>query len=688
MRDFVLRNTPKIADTFIFETIEADNGKDCFKIYTQDKKIVIAGNNNVAKAMGYYRYLTDYCGCIITSSDYDISTIGQAPLPDKITEITISQKIRARTSYEFFAIEGNFWGFDRWEKEIDFMAMHGINAPLQLVGFDSVMYHFLDTIGLDKKLCLEFSSGPAFLPGQITGNIAATHSVNSTEYLERKLFVGKQIMQREKELDMMPILPGIIPSVPFSIRKKYIKMEIFKAPFWYNLPPVFYIKPENAFFDIFNDKFLKIQKEILGETDYYIFDPLYDVNKRGYNSYLENIGRKCLTVLKEFNPDSKCFVHQNSINSDFFNNVSSDDYIIITEPNEQSQDLKNSIISISGNKYGRTAISGNIIKALGSQTDNNSLGFALELDTFSINDIYCAAVLKGLYAENDCSPESFYREYSIKKYKTPNYTDEVRKLSELCYNSDVEYGSIICSRPSTVTLHTAIGDTLLKEYDYHKLYEIAQDFSESEEKKNEAVRTELINITRQFLSDIAYPVYKTATKAFNTQNIELFEQTSNLFLEICEDMDKLLKTKKENNLVYNYELAHCLGKTPEEREKIDINYLLLHTIWGPIDHSQLYDRYWVEWGGMVSDFYAKRWHMYYKALAVYFNKPRKLKDVSKKRPYERNEYKRTYQSKRLALFENEFLSDYMPNKKGMEEADTIETVKDILTKYSEIIKDI
>ena len=137
--------------------------------------------------MAFYRYLNEYCNIVITSGDYDFSYIATTPLPDKKISHVIKQKIRARTSYEMFSFEGNYWGFDRWEKEIDFMAMHGINVAFQPIGFDGILYRTLREIGMKEEIALDFSSGPAFLMRQLTGNVAGFNSVNSAEYLERKI---------------------------------------------------------------------------------------------------------------------------------------------------------------------------------------------------------------------------------------------------------------------------------------------------------------------------------------------------------------------------------------------------------------------------------------------------------------------------------------------------------------------
>lgn len=692
MFDFIKRNTPKIIDNFIVRKIDADNGCDHYEIYSEVKKVVLAGNSNLSLAMAFYRYLNEFCNVVITSGDYDISYIATTPLPEEKITYTAKQKIRARSSYEMFSLEGNYWGFDRWEKEIDFMAMHGINTAFQPVGFDGILCRTLCDIGVKEDLAVEFSSGPAFLARQITGNIAAINPVNSKEYLERKIYIGKKITEREQHMGITPVFPAIMPSVPFSLRKKYIKMDIFKVPMWHNLPPIFAMKPENAFFEIFNRKFLEFQRNLIGETHSYFVEPLYDVNHKGYNSYLVSLGKALNELFEEFDNSAVCYTHMSAINADFFKKVPSDRFIIINDSDEEKPSFlsdKKHLVSIRGNRYGRTGLYGDINKVSRcpyavSKTES-LLGSAVELDTFSENPMYCVAVLNSIKVDEAFDANELIKDFAFRRYRTNEFTQEIIRLKNLCYNTDECAGSIICARPSTKLSHTAPFDTLERKYDFKELYDIVKNILDNPASKNDKMRLDVVSFIRQFLSEFAYPVYSIATRFFKEENARDYEQASNLFLEICQDMDRILKTQESTNLSTVFEKAHELGNNKEEKQAIDINFLMYHTIWGPIDRSILYDTAWMEIGGMIKDFYAQRWFMYYRALAAYFDNPKKLKDFSKKQPLDRNEYKGSYQQKRHAQFENNFLENYIPRKEGIGEEDTIEVAKEILKKYSEVI---
>jgi alpha-N-acetylglucosaminidase len=473
-------------------------------------------------------------------------------------------------------------------------------------------------------------------------------------------------------------------------------MDIFVAPLWNNLPPVFLIKPDNAFFEVFNKKFLTIQRELLGETSSYFYEPLYQVDKKGYNTYLENLGKALSDLLGEFDENAVCYTHVDSISDEFFKKISSKRYIIIDDKESYKTseflDGKNFIVSIDGNKYGRTGLYGNVDKvcecpfAKAKEKNPTALGTALSLDTFNENPLYCAVALKAVTASSAFDSESFTEDFAKKRYSIGSFGDLIKKIKNLCYISDECPGSVICARPSTELKHTAPYDTIKRNYDFHELYDITKEILDSDARKNENMRADIQSFVRQILSELAYPVYLKATEFFKEKNISNYEQASNLFLEICEDMDKLLKTRAGTNFYTKIDEARQLGDDKDEKQAIEINYLMLHTVYGPIDRSVLYDTVWREWAGLVKDFYAHRWFMYYKALAAYFDNPKKLKDNSKKQIMDRNEYKGSYQLKRLALFENDFIENYIPRKDGIEDEDTVAVAKEIIEKYSEVIK--
>lgn len=107
---------------------------DFFELDQKGDKVVIRGNNYVSIATGLNWYLKYHVGIHLSWNGM------QAELPEVLP--AVKQKERHETDmkyrYDFnyctFSYTMAFWDWTRWEKEIDWMALHGINLPLAMVG--------------------------------------------------------------------------------------------------------------------------------------------------------------------------------------------------------------------------------------------------------------------------------------------------------------------------------------------------------------------------------------------------------------------------------------------------------------------------------------------------------------------------------------------------------------------------
>lgn len=55
-----------------------------------------------------------------------------------------------------------WWQWPRWEREIDWMAMNGINLPLAFTGQETIWQRVYLGLGLQQKDLDEHFAGPAF----------------------------------------------------------------------------------------------------------------------------------------------------------------------------------------------------------------------------------------------------------------------------------------------------------------------------------------------------------------------------------------------------------------------------------------------------------------------------------------------------------------------------------------------
>jgi alpha-N-acetylglucosaminidase len=229
----IQRVVPKQATHFVVEAIPADNGKDVFEVESRAGKIVLRGNNGMSVASALYHYLTEYGHCQITWNGSNLNL--PAPLP------VVKEKVHKATPYTYryylnyctFNYSMSWWDWERWQKEIDWMALHGINMPLAITGEEYTWYVVYKEMGFTDDELKDFFSGPAYFGWFWMGNLDAWGGPLPLSWMKSHKVLQEKILARERELGMKPVLPAFTGHVPPAFKNKFPKAKL-KATNWTN----------------------------------------------------------------------------------------------------------------------------------------------------------------------------------------------------------------------------------------------------------------------------------------------------------------------------------------------------------------------------------------------------------------------------------------------------------------------
>ena len=188
------------------EPLTENTGKDGFELSSRGDKIVLAGNDGVAIASALYYYLNEYCHCQITWNGVNMNLPAQLP--------KVTQKITKNSPYEYryylnyctYNYSMSWWDWNRWEKEIDWMALHGINMPLAITGEEYVWNEVYKEMGFTDKELEGFFCGPAYFSWFWMGNLDGWGGPLPQSWMNRQKELQLKILQRERELGMKPVL--------------------------------------------------------------------------------------------------------------------------------------------------------------------------------------------------------------------------------------------------------------------------------------------------------------------------------------------------------------------------------------------------------------------------------------------------------------------------------------------------
>lgn len=137
-----------------------------------NETVALSGTSGVAVASALNRYLTDVAGGQVNTWFTHQLPSTLPPPTDSIT-VTSPYALSHYLNVCAFGYSTAWWDWARWEKEIDWMALNGVNAPLAMVGQDAIWLDvFVEDFGLDRaELIDNFFAAPSYQPWHWMGNL-------------------------------------------------------------------------------------------------------------------------------------------------------------------------------------------------------------------------------------------------------------------------------------------------------------------------------------------------------------------------------------------------------------------------------------------------------------------------------------------------------------------------------------
>ena len=284
------------ADKFeiVIDAKLAENGKDVFVITSQNGKPCIKGNTQLSVATGINWYLNHYAHINLTWNNLttDLSAVN-LPVPGSEEKHVSSAKYRYDFNTCTFSYSMAFWTWDRWQQEIDWMALHGINAPLNLVGLDVVTRKFLKELGVSESDIDAYIAGPGFIAWFAMNNLEGWGgTINSSStgvdmsgnpdwWYTRQEQLSRNMLQRMRELGMQPVIPGFSGQVPNCIVNYSINGfssgDVVNNGTWaggYTRPDI--LKPNTESYRTFAAVYYKHLHEVMGVSELYSIDPFHE----------------------------------------------------------------------------------------------------------------------------------------------------------------------------------------------------------------------------------------------------------------------------------------------------------------------------------------------------------------------------------------------------------------------------
>lgn len=615
---------------------------DWFRTRVVNGRLYIEGSSNVALCRGFYETVKDngwgmFCW---NGKRCDIPLDWSGAKTKKvISPIKYHYYMNVCT----FGYSTPYWDWARWEKEIDWMALHGINMPLALVANEAITYRVWKKLGLTDQEINDYFTGPAHLPWMRMGNISHHDGPLSISWHEQQIALQHRILERMRSLGMKPICPAFAGFVPKAMTRLYPDLKLAETV-WGERFRNWMIDPKEPLFFEIGKMFIEEWEKEFGKCDFYLadsfnemeipFPPIgtqerYDMlalyGDRLYQSiyagnkdavwvmqgwmfgYSRDIWEpRTLEALLEKVPDDKIilldlaanynkYVWKNECNWDFYKGFFNTTWIYSVIPNMGGKSTVSGCLDFFANNH---------LVALNSSNKGQLCGHGLAPEGIESNEVVFELITDAGWRDYETDVDSWLFEYSKNRY---GFSDSIIKriwneMRQSVYANYVSHPRFNWMyRPGTVRN----GSVNVNEHLF-KATEMLLDWGE-DRVKNELLKADAIEWTVLCAGHKMELLVNKVQDLLYEENINEAKRYMDLFKELALKADRLLVSHPHHRAEKWVEFARNAGTTSQEKEHFEMNAKRIITVWGPPvdDYSSR------EWSGVIRDYYVPRWEQWF-----------------------------------------------------------------------------
>ncbi len=158
-------------DWFVFR-IDRSMRKNSYELSeTENEKILIHADCGVSAATALNFYLKYYCKVQVTQQTKQVCMPEKAPhIAEKVCN---SSPYEVRYAYNYCTLSYTmpFFGYDKWQRELDFLMLSGVNLILDLTGMEAVWVSYLQKLGYTADQAKDYVCGYCYKAWWLMGNL-------------------------------------------------------------------------------------------------------------------------------------------------------------------------------------------------------------------------------------------------------------------------------------------------------------------------------------------------------------------------------------------------------------------------------------------------------------------------------------------------------------------------------------
>lgn len=624
-------------------SLDKQDGCDVFETSVKNGKLHINASSGVAACRAFYEYVKEQGAGISTWSGKRLEL--PSVLPDMEERKVVSPfKHHYYFNVVTYGYTMPYWDWARWEKEIDWMALHGIDMPLALVANEAISARVWKKLGLTDEEIASYFVGPAHFPWMRMGNISGIDGPLPQEWHDGQIELQHKILKRMKSLGMKPICPGFAGFVPKAMKRVFPDVELIETSWSGGAFHNWMLSPQSPLFAHIGQLFIEEWEKEFGKNDYYIVDSFNEMEipfppKGTEERYtlLADYGEKVYGSIKAGNPDAvwvmqgwmfgyQRYIWDYETLQALVSKVPDDKMLLLDLAvdynrcfwmNEVNWEFykgmfgKEWIYSVIPNMGGKTGLTGQLemyangrLDALNSPNRGNLAGYGMAPEGVENNEVVYELICDAGWHRDRIDVDEWLRHYSLCRYgkvsdEVTAYWDGMRQSVYGSFTDHPRYNWQF--RPGSVRKGSINANA-----SFYQGIEALGDAA-SKLKESSLYTVDLVEMTVHYLGGKLEILAQAIDMSYQNGDIQKAVEMENEFEAMMLAADRLLCShptlRLENWLTY----ARNWGSTPELKDYYEKNARRIVTIWGPPvdDYSARI------WSGLIRDYYLPRWQHYF-----------------------------------------------------------------------------
>lgn len=603
----------------------------------------ISGSNGVALCKGFYDFVKSQGAGISSWSGNRLEFKG--PLMQEGVKRVVSP---VPHHYYFnvvtYGYTTPYWNWARWQKEIDWMALHGIDMPLALLAHEAITARVFKKLGLTQDEIERYFVGPAHLPWMRMGNISHLDGPLPEEWHQDQIALQHKILQRMRDLGMTPICPGFSGFVPQAIQRLYPDIKLVETK-WGGHFNNWMISPDQALFSTIGELFIHEWEQEFGTCSHYLVDsfnemdvpfPPHGTSER--YQMISDYGEKVYQSIKAASPQAIwvmqgwMFGYQRNIWDEaslraLVSKIPDDKILLLDLAVDYSKHFwrnganwvfykgffnKAWVYSVIPNMGGKTGLTGILdfyanghLDALQSPLRGNLQGIGMAPEGIENNEVIYELMADAGWSRQPIKLDAWLKNYNLCRYgKSPDaLTDYWAGMQTSVYGSFTDHPRYNWQfRPGTIKQ-----GSINANMDFYKAIESFASCAE-ELKNSPLYQADLAELTAAYVGGKLEILIQASELSMQSGDMETTLKHEAEIKALMLGMDALLQSHPVHRLDLWLGHARNHGSNEELKNYYEKNARRLVTIWGPP-----IDDYAAKiWSGLIRDYYVPRREEYLK----------------------------------------------------------------------------